>query len=209
MFHLSYASLISSNIHSALRLLKCLQRIDHLTGIHNHQLLTDHSTTLCLYPKSLSYWFLSSVLLDFASSLLCFSCHAVISPPIYSLSWEILCYFLSLYFFPPKCLNTCFHSNRNWSKTYICPAVASIVVLPYFALVALCSTCNSISDICQLFLPLLPSRLLRFNWLPRSGLLSDLQQAGRRKGEKGRRGRWKEEGLSKNWSVWRLKYMKE
>lgn len=104
MFHLSCASLISSNIHSALRLLKCLQRIDHLTGIHNHQLLTDHSTTLCLYPKSLSYWFLSSVLLDFASSLLCFSCHAVISPPIYSLSWEILCYFLSLCFFPPKCI---------------------------------------------------------------------------------------------------------
>lgn len=54
MFHLSCASLISSNIHSALRLLKCLQRIDHLTGIHNHQLLTDHSTTLCLYPKSLT-----------------------------------------------------------------------------------------------------------------------------------------------------------
>lgn len=117
----------------------------------NHQLPANHSTTLVWIPNVCLTDFCRQFCLIFLHlfpvflAMLLFHYLFTLFPRI------SLLFFPFVFFFHPSASfygsDTCFQSNRNWSKTCICPVAASIVGWPWFVHVALCSTCNLISDI--------------------------------------------------------------
>lgn len=117
-------------------------------------------------------------------------------------------------------LSTCYDANLNWSKrqpqgmynaqrwcqlllfifhsvSLYSPVVTPSLIHPNF----LFPFYLPVFCVLTAFPPPLPIRSAEW--------FIALQQAGRCGEEKGRRGRWKEEGLRRNGAVWRLKYMKE